>query len=55
MSITRGVLAQSPETEALDRAVFNSVPQTKTKVITPTNHRKRNQHNGPIRTRRKCM
>ena len=29
--------------------------KTKTKVITPTNHKQRKQHNGPIRTRSKCM
>ena len=29
--------------------------KTKTKVITPTNHKKRKQLNEPIRTRSKCM
>ena len=31
----------------IHRAIFNA--------ITPTNHKKRKQHNGPIRTRSKCM
>ena len=29
--------------------------KTKTKVITPTNHKKRKQHKGPIRIRSKYM
>ena len=29
--------------------------KTKTKVITPTNHKKHKRHNGPIRTQSKCM
>ena len=29
--------------------------KTKTKVITPTNHNRRKQHNGPMRTRSKNM
>ena len=29
--------------------------KSKTKVITPTNHNRCKQHNGPIRTRSKCM